>query len=255
MSIITPNNDFSIGDEVLCRLPYDGNHNVVGKIGKIITVGGGHYVSVEFSVEIGGHSGVHYNGRQGHCWNFPIVGEKYLIPAKSINFVDVEMATVPYRNKDIVLIAGKRVKHKLLTPRALLMKTHYETWWKNGVSVKMLVVNCGDGLDKGDQTKSIKLDTYYPLNKIYKFLREGQIIATNGDGSIVTHNGKFFTATVKKVVIDGSDVDIYLDRHDKVPGCIKEGESFVYWLLSLCSGDEKIQGKDNPIQLAILDKA
>ena len=61
-----------VGMIVRCIKPYDGNFDIVGKIGKVIYV----YshpdgCSVEFNERIKrGHNGNFY-GKNGFCWNMP----------------------------------------------------------------------------------------------------------------------------------------------------------------------------------------
>lgn len=62
---------FKIGDRVKAVKEYDGNKNIVGKIGTIITLNGygTAHVGVEFDDNIGfrGHN-CGGNGKNGHCW-------------------------------------------------------------------------------------------------------------------------------------------------------------------------------------------
>lgn len=64
---------FKIGDRVKCIKAYDGK-NTLGKLGKVIGTNHGNY-GVEFDDNIDGHScSINGNGKNGHCWNFPMKG-------------------------------------------------------------------------------------------------------------------------------------------------------------------------------------
>ena len=62
---------FKIGDRVKAVKEYDGNKNIVGKIGTVIALHGygADFIGVEFDDEIdfGGHS-CDGKGKDGHCW-------------------------------------------------------------------------------------------------------------------------------------------------------------------------------------------
>lgn len=125
-----------IGDEVLVTGVCDDNHDVVGKIGKII----GLYNSttygyiVEFPFKFyRGHSGHDHEGRDGYCWNFPkrylkviIQYEKKLKTAFENRKVDIRkngsIILIKSPNKMIAIIntATKNVKYGDLKTRTEL---------------------------------------------------------------------------------------------------------------------------------------
>lgn len=60
-----------VGMRIICKKPYDGNFDIMGKMGRIIETHGSHCI-IQFDKKIeSGHDGWGY-GKYGHCWSMPI---------------------------------------------------------------------------------------------------------------------------------------------------------------------------------------
>lgn len=93
---------FKVGDRVKCIKKYDGNTDIIGKVGTIQTISSSRYV-VEFDDEIKhGHNGFG-NGKDRHCWFFNIgVVSQYFEPCKVLAKPE---KLIIYVDKDFVVHA------------------------------------------------------------------------------------------------------------------------------------------------------
>lgn len=67
-----------VGSIVRSNAPWDGNSDIVGKLGKVIGVSEYGTSCVEFFEPIKlGHDGGFFGGREGHCWS---IDDRYLDP-------------------------------------------------------------------------------------------------------------------------------------------------------------------------------